>query len=64
MSIKYYIDTKVYRTNARERYVRVGGWALDTDGLEITFKVLLNDREADYSVNRVARADVYRKYSR
>lgn len=64
MSIKYYIDTEKYRTNARERYVRVGGWALDTDGLEITFKVLLNNREADYSVNRVARTDVYRKYSR
>ena len=64
MSIKYHVDTKKYRISPQECYIRINGWAFDTDKREIGYYAELNGQKVDCVVKPIKRPDVLKKYSK
>lgn len=65
MSIKYYIDKKKYRIKPEERYIRVNGWAFDTEGKNLEFIAVLNGSVTDDNIVKTTdRKDVEKKFSK
>ena len=64
MSLKYYVDTKKYRVKPQECYIRVNGWAFDTENKEISYRAEINGKETECVVKNIKRPDVYKKYTR
>ena len=65
MSIRFYIDEKKYRIKPTERYIRVNGWAFDTEGRNLQYKAVLNGKAVDnIRVKTIKRPDVEKKYGK
>lgn len=64
MNYKYHIDTKVYRIEPYENYVRITGWGFDVNNQNVSFAVKMNGENVEYEMKRIKRLDVEKKYSR
>ena len=42
MNCKFHVDTKVYRLEPYENYVRITGWCLDIENRNIEFFIKMN----------------------
>ena len=63
MSIRFYIDEKKYRIKPDERYIRINGWAFDTEGRPLQYQAVLNGQTVDHiRVKAIKRPDVEKKY--
>ena len=64
MNYKYHIDTKVYRIEPYENYVRITGWGFDVNNQNVSFAVKMNGENVEYEMKSIKRLDVEKKYSR
>ena len=64
MNYKYHIDTKVYRIEPYENYVRITGWGFDVNNQNVSFVVKMNGENVEYEMKSIKRLDVEKKYSR
>lgn len=62
MSLKYHIDEKKYRIKPQERYIRINGWAFDTSGKDVQYRILLNGQTVEGKIKKINRKDVADKY--
>lgn len=64
MSLKYHIDEKKYRIKPQERYIRINGWAFDTSGRDVQYRILLNGQAVEGKIKEISRKDVADKYEK
>lgn len=64
MNYKYHIDTKIYRIEPYENYVRITGWGFDVNNQNVSFVVKMNGENVEYEMKSIKRLDVEKKYSR
>lgn len=63
MNHKFYIDSKLYRANAREQVLRLNGWYLDDSGHTADFLAQVNGQDAPLTLKRRSRPDVVRRHA-
>ena len=64
MNYKYHIDTKIYRIEPYENYVRITGWGFDVNNQNVSFVVKMNGENVEYEMKSIKGLDVEKKYSR
>ena len=55
MNYKYHIDTKVYRIEPYENYVRITGWGFDVNNQNVSFAVKMNGKDVEYEMKSIKR---------
>ena len=60
MNYKYHIDTKIYRIEPYENYVRITGWGFDVNNQNVSFVVKMNGENVEYEMKSIKRLDVER----
>ena len=53
MNYKYHIDTKVYRIEPYENYVRITGWGFDVNNQNVSFAVKMNGENVEYEMKSI-----------
>ena len=64
MNCKFHVDTKVYRLEPYENYVRITGWCFDIENRNIEFFIKMNGEVVESEVKRNKRSDVEKKYQK